>query len=123
MVFHCCIIGKGNAEEPVILTPYNLPPSMCLKDPVMFFIVIIPGLWCPKQRLDVYMQLLIAELISLWDDGVLMYDVSRKQNFVMRTAVIWTISDFPAYSMLSGMNQFICVTVPFFAYGFLFMLF
>jgi len=30
------------------------------------------------------------------------YDITRKQNFTMRVAVIWTISDFPAYSILSG---------------------
>ena len=69
------------------------------------------------------MQPLVAELISLWHDGVLTYDVSRKQDFVMRAAVIWTISDFPAYSMLSGMSIFICLTFPFFANGFIFSLF
>ena len=30
------------------------------------------------------------------------YDVSRKQNFQMKAALMWTISDFPAYLMLSG---------------------
>ena len=30
------------------------------------------------------------------------YDISTKQNFQMRAALMWTISDFPAYSMLSG---------------------
>ncbi|XP_010501566.1 PREDICTED: uncharacterized protein LOC104778843 [Camelina sativa] len=30
------------------------------------------------------------------------YDVSTKQNFQMRVALMWTISDFPAYGMLSG---------------------
>ena len=30
------------------------------------------------------------------------YDVTSKQNFHMRVALMWTISDFPAYSMLSG---------------------
>lgn len=30
------------------------------------------------------------------------YDVSRKENFTMRAALMWTISDFPAYGMLSG---------------------
>ncbi|KAG7572298.1 Ribonuclease H-like superfamily [Arabidopsis suecica] len=30
------------------------------------------------------------------------YDVSLRNNFVMRAVLMWTISDFPAYGMLSG---------------------
>ena len=29
-------------------------------------------------------------------------DVSLKQNFFMKACLLWTISDFPAYKMLSG---------------------
>ncbi|GAB2294228.1 hypothetical protein Dimus_038286 [Dionaea muscipula] len=52
--------------------------------------------------LDVYLQSLIEELKYLWGIGVETYDVSTKINFRMRAALIWTISDFPAYGMLSG---------------------
>ena len=38
----------------------------------------------------------------MWEVGVQTYDVSSKQNFQMRAALMWTISDFPGYSMLSG---------------------
>ena len=38
----------------------------------------------------------------MWEEGVQTYDVSTKQNFQMRATLMWTISDFPAYSMLSG---------------------
>ncbi|XP_050211471.1 uncharacterized protein LOC126661659 [Mercurialis annua] len=34
--------------------------------------------------------------------GANTYDISTKQNFQMRAAFIWTVSYFPAYSMLSG---------------------
>ena len=34
--------------------------------------------------------------------GALTYDISRKQNFLIRVALMWTINDFPAYEMLSG---------------------
>ncbi|XP_050211984.1 uncharacterized protein LOC126662140 [Mercurialis annua] len=30
------------------------------------------------------------------------FDVHRRQNFQMKAALMWTINDFPAYSMLSG---------------------
>lgn len=95
--------GQQYSSWPVILTPYNLPPSMCMQDEIMFLTVIVPGPKSPKQKLDVFLQPLIAELRSLWLNGVYTYDVWLKQNFVMRVALLWTISDFPAYSMLSGM--------------------
>jgi hypothetical protein len=33
---------------------------------------------------------------------VLTYDVLRKQNFLMKVALIWTINDFSIYGMVSG---------------------
>lgn len=44
---------------------------------------------------------MIDELKLLWDSGVETYDASRNQTFQIRTAPIWTISDFPVYAMLS----------------------
>ena len=73
-----------------------------MKDECMFMSIIVPGPRNPKEKLDVFLQPLIAELKHLWEGGVQTYDVSSKQNFQMRAALMWTISDFPAYSMLSG---------------------
>ncbi|XP_048489971.1 uncharacterized protein LOC125491934 [Beta vulgaris subsp. vulgaris] len=87
---------------PVILTPYNLPPSMCMKKPFMFLSLLVPGPKNPKGNLDVYMQPLIEELKQLWEIGAMTYDISHKQNFMLHAALLWTVSDFPAYSMLSG---------------------
>ncbi|CAO2825429.1 unnamed protein product [Amaranthus hypochondriacus] len=87
---------------PVILTPYNLPPWMCMKAPYMFLTVIAPGSNNPKQNIDIYLQPLIEELKMLWTNGIVTYDVSTRQNFCLRAALMWTISDFSAYSMLSG---------------------
>ena len=87
---------------PVILTPYNLPPSMCMKRQFLFLSFLVPGPKNPKGNLDVYMQPLIEELKQIWEAGANTYDIARKQNFNLRAAVLWTISDFPAYGMLSG---------------------
>ena len=73
-----------------------------MKDEYMFLSIIVTGPRNPKEKLDVFLQPLIAELKHLWEVGVQTYDVSSKQNFQMRVALMWTISDFPAYSMLSG---------------------
>jgi len=64
--------------------------------------MVILGLSSPGRNIDVYLRLLIDELTQLWSSGALTYDISRKQNFVMRAALMWTINDFPAYGMVSG---------------------
>ena len=94
--------GSQYSCWPVMVTPLNLPPNMCMKEESIFLSCIVPGRSNPKQRIDVYLQPLIAELKQLWDDGVETFDVSKKQNFIMRVALMWTIGDFPAYSMMSG---------------------
>jgi hypothetical protein len=73
-----------------------------MKDPVMFLTVIIPGLNNLKHKVNVFLQPLIDELNKLWSEGVPTYDISKKQNFQLWTALLWTINDFPAYGMLSG---------------------
>ena len=73
-----------------------------MKDEYMFLSIIVLGPKYPKQKLDVFLQPLIAELKTLWEVGVCTYDISRKQNFQMKAALMWTITDFLAYSMLSG---------------------
>ncbi|KAG8366213.1 hypothetical protein BUALT_Bualt17G0053100 [Buddleja alternifolia] len=87
---------------PVIVTPYNLPPWMCMDHPYMFLTLLVPDPRSPGRSLDVYLQPLIDKLKTLWNDGVETYDVSKKQNFQMRASLMWTVSDFPAYGMLSG---------------------
>ncbi|XP_047965790.1 uncharacterized protein LOC125210273 [Salvia hispanica] len=62
----------------------------------MFLTVIVPSPKNPKQNIDVFLQSLIAELNDLWTEGIPAYDISRKQNFQLRAALMWTISDFPA---------------------------
>jgi len=86
---------------PVILAVYNLPPWKCMKKPFIFLNMIIPGLKSPGKNLDIFLQPLIYELLDLWR-GVIVYDVHRKENFLLRASLMWTISDFPAYGMLSA---------------------
>ncbi|XP_049394089.1 uncharacterized protein LOC125858374 [Solanum stenotomum] len=87
---------------PVIITPYNLPPEMCMTSPYMFLSLLIPGPKSPGKNIDIYLEPFIDELKQLWVDGVETYDSHKKQNFQMRAALMWTTNDFPAYGMLSG---------------------
>ena len=55
----------------------------------------------PGHDIDIYLQLLIAELIELWE-GSVTYDSHSKNRFTMRAILLWAIHDFPAYGHLSG---------------------
>ncbi|XP_013650497.2 uncharacterized protein LOC106355020 [Brassica napus] len=94
--------GEAHSVWPVIVTPYNLPPGMCMKREYFFLSVLVPGPRHPKKSIDIYLQPLIEELQSLWSHGAETYDISRKETFTMRAALMWTINDFPAYGMMSG---------------------
>jgi len=89
----------------VILTVYDLPLGMCMRPEFMFLSTFIPGPSSPGRNIDVYLRPLIDELAQLWSSGALNYDISRKQIFFMRAALMWTINDFPAYGMLSGWSM------------------
>ena len=49
----------------MVVTLYNLPPKMCMKDPYLFLTYITPGLDNPKAKIDVFLQPLIDELNKL----------------------------------------------------------
>ncbi|XP_048494556.1 uncharacterized protein LOC125494787 [Beta vulgaris subsp. vulgaris] len=95
-------VAKPYSIWLVMLVPYNLPPSMCMKPSSMLLSMLIPGPKGPGDAIDVYLQPLIEELKELWEVGVETYDASKKENFKMHAALLLTINDFPAYGMLSG---------------------
>lgn len=87
---------------PVTMVVYNLPPSMCMKDPYIFMTLLVPGPNDPTKNLNVYLRPLIDELKQLWQFGVHTYDASTKTNFTLRATLLWTINDFPGLAMTSG---------------------
>ena len=91
-------LSSSHSTWPVFVVPYNLPPWKCMKEPSMFMSMLIPGPKTPGNNIDVYLQPLIDDL---WD-GVNAYDAHKKETFLLRGALLWTINDFPAYGMLSG---------------------
>jgi len=96
------IMSSSHSTWPVMLVPYNLPPWMCMKQPYFMLSLIIPGPSAPGQNIDVYLTPLVSELKELWEVGVQTFDVTSKKYFSMRSALMWTINDFPAYGDLSG---------------------
>ncbi|KAG8369728.1 hypothetical protein BUALT_Bualt14G0044000 [Buddleja alternifolia] len=53
------------------------------------------------------------ELKMLWEAGIQTYDVCKKENFQMRAALLWTISDFPANAMVSGWSTHGLMACPY----------
>jgi len=68
----------------------------------MFFEMMISGPKNPGKKLDVFLRLSIDELNNLWFIGVETYNVYRKENFQLKTALMWIINDFLAYGILSS---------------------
>ncbi|XP_025640648.1 uncharacterized protein [Arachis hypogaea] len=92
----------SHSTWPVVLVAYNLPPWCCMKPEYVMMSLLIPGPCSPGKSIDVYLQPLIEELKVLWEVGVETYDASKNKTFQLHAALLWTISDFPAYVMLSG---------------------
>lgn len=63
---------------------------------------LILGLSNLKVGIDVYLESSINELKKLWSD-VLTYDVSRKQNFMMKATLMWTTSLLMACCLVEGL--------------------
>ncbi|CAL9020284.1 unnamed protein product [Prunus brigantina] len=87
---------------PVILVTYNLPPWLCMKRKFMMLTLLISGPKQPGNDIDVYLEPLIDDLKSLWDEIRGVYDAYNGEYFTLRAALMWTINDFPAYGNLSG---------------------
>jgi hypothetical protein len=87
---------------PVILTTYNLPPSLCMSKENLMLTLLIPGPKQPGNDIDVYLEPLIEDLKELWINGVSAYDAFTKSVFNLKAILMWTINDFPAYGNLSG---------------------
>ncbi|XP_057246756.1 uncharacterized protein LOC130589507 [Beta vulgaris subsp. vulgaris] len=64
--------------------------------------LLIPGPLSPGNDIHVYLQPLIKDLKELWEVGLETYDSLSNQRFDMHATLMSTISDFPAYAMLSG---------------------
>ncbi|CAM8987826.1 unnamed protein product [Rhodiola kirilowii] len=96
--------GLSHSTWPIVVMPYNLPPSMCMKKEFNILALLISGPKSPGKCLNVFMQPLIDELNILWDTGVLTFDRHGRSTFNMKAAVIWTISDFPSLGMLGGLK-------------------
>ncbi|GJT52265.1 hypothetical protein Tco_0978422 [Tanacetum coccineum] len=95
-------LSQSYSMWPVILTTYNLPPWLCMKQSSFMLTLLIPGPKSPGKDIDVYLRPLIDDLKDLWaKPGVETIYVATGLKFNIRAMVLWTINDFTARSSLS----------------------
>nr|BAJ33519.1 CACTA transposable element [Dahlia pinnata] len=95
-------MSSAHSTWPVVLTTYNLPPWLCMKESSFMLSLLIPGPKSPGKDMDVFLKPLVDELNYLWQSGVRTKDAATNTFFTMKVALLWTINDFPARSSLSG---------------------
>ena len=94
---------------PIIMFNYNLPPWMVTKKYFVMLCLLIPTkLSLTGSNFDVFIQPLVDELQQLWNEaGVLTRDARAYMGmslFNMRVVLMWTLHDFPAYGLISGLT-------------------
>jgi hypothetical protein len=94
---------------PVIVFNYNLPPWMVTKKYFVILCLLIPTkVSLTGANFDVFLQPLVDELQILWSQGgVLTRDARAYMGmllFNMRAILMWTLHDFPALGLISGLT-------------------
>ena len=94
---------------PVIVFNYNLPPWMVTKKYFVMLTLLIPTkLSLTGSNVDVFIQPLVDELQQLWSRrGVRTWDARANMgvsHFNLRAVLMWTLHDFPAYGLISGLT-------------------
>ena len=91
---------------PILMLIYNLPPWLVTKRFFVSLTLLISGRDSPtSDNIDVFLQPLIDELLQLWE-GVDEQDFGKpagERAFSLRGLLMWTISDFLAYGLISGL--------------------
>ena len=87
------------------------PPGILFQRQTIFVLLIIPE--HPGNKMSVYMEPLIDELIKAWEEGVWTHDRATKTNFIMYVWYHYSLHDLPAYGIFCGWcthGKFSCPT-------------
>ena len=98
--------SSKHSVSPVLILLYNLPPYLVTKRFFICLTMIIPGPKSPSQHsIDIFLQPLVHDLKKLWQ-GVPIVDMLEgndfSRRFSLRAILMWTVNDFPAYTLISG---------------------
>jgi hypothetical protein len=85
MLSHVCYLNQS-------------PPGVCFQRQNIFVSLIISG--HSGNKMGVYMEPLIDELVRAWEEGVLTYDRATKTNFKMHVWYQYSMHDLSTYGLL-----------------------
>ena len=102
--------ARSYSVWPIVICVYNLPPHLCMTRRFLSSVITQPN--NSKNKINVFLQPLIGELKTLWNEGVDTYDIHAKQTFKMKATLMGTVNDFPAYGMLSGWSKHGALSCP-----------
>ena len=77
--------------------PSESPPGVLFQRQTIIVSLIIPE--HPGNKMSVYMEPLIDDLVKAWDKGVWTYDRATKTNFKMYVWYQFSLHDLPAYGI------------------------
>ena len=98
--------GSSHSTWPMTLYMFNLPSWLCLKRKYILIPALIQGPKQPSNDIDVYLRLLVDELLLLWKpEGVHVLDEYKQENFDLRALLFITMNDWPSRSNLSGLSN------------------
>ncbi|CAM8965887.1 unnamed protein product [Rhodiola kirilowii] len=95
--------GLSHSTWSIIIVPYNFPALICMKKELNIICLLISRPKLPGKCLNVFMRPLIDEWKSLWHEGAYTFDCRDGSTFIMKAAVMPTISDFPCLGKLRGL--------------------
>jgi hypothetical protein len=93
----------------VFVVSYNLPPWECMEESSFMMALLILGPASPMKDFDLFLELLVEDLLELWS-GVHAYVGLSGKMFNLYATVLWCIHNYLALSTLSG-----CTTKGYFA--------
>jgi hypothetical protein len=81
---------------PMFVIPINLPRCMLSKTE---HIRVVDNSWTTRNKMGVYIEPLIDELVRAWEEGVWTYDRATKTNFKMHVWYQYSMHDLLAYGL------------------------
>ena len=86
--------SSSHSTWPVTLCIYNLRSWFFMKRKFIMMLVLIQGSKQPGNDIDVYLRLLVEELLQLWrEEGVRVWDEHKQKEFDLQVLLFVTIND------------------------------
>ena len=68
------MVSNKHNTWPVTVCIYNIPPWLCMKRTYLMMPLLIQGPKQPGNDIDVYLEPLVDDFITLWNEGVRVWD-------------------------------------------------